>query len=322
MSAWFERFDTQCSRILPQLPVLREEPMRAHTTFRIGGNARRMARVRSEEELSALLTLVHDEGYPYLLLGNGSNLLVSDAGINALLIHTGEMQQIERVDENTLYAQAGVPLAKLAVFAMKHSLTGLEFAHGIPGTLGGAVCMNAGAYGGDMSTVVKKAASLTANLALVYRNVENMGLAYRKSIYEENGEIVTAVVFKLELGDKEKIAAEMETIMAKRIKSQPLDYPSAGSTFKRPEGYYAAALIDECGLKGLSVGGAEVSKKHAGFVINYNKATTDDILKLIQHIQKTVYKADGILLKTEVLFVGRVIDSELLPYKAAEEIKI
>ena len=165
--------------------------------------------------------------------------------------------------------------------------------------------MNAGAYGGDMSTVVKKAASLTANLDLVYRNVENMGLAYRKSIYEENGEIVTSVVFKLELGDKEKIAAEMETIMAKRIKSQPLDYPSAGSTFKRPEGYYAAALIDECGLKGLSVGGAEVSKKHAGFVINKGKATCNDVLQLIGKIQNIVKEKRSVNLETEVIHIGR-----------------
>lgn len=304
MSAWFERFDTQCSRILPQLPVLREEPMRAHTTFRIGGNARRMARVRSEEELSALLTLVHDEGYPYLLLGNGSNLLVSDAGIDALLIHTGEMQQIERVDKNTLYAQAGVPLAKLAVFAMKHSLTGLEFAHGIPGTLGGAVCMNAGAYGGEMSQVVREVTAWLPGKGECRMSLEELALSYRHSYFTDHEGVVLGATIGLKTGNEADIRAQMEDLIGRRRDKQPLEYPSAGSTFKRPEGYFAGALIEQCGLKGLTIGGAQVSEKHAGFVINTGNATCADVLALIGEIQKTVHERTGVMLEPEIKMIG------------------
>lgn len=281
------------------------EPMALHTSFKIGGNADIFICPETTEQLTEILKTAKSENIPCFILGKGSNLLVSDNGIEGAVVSTLSMQQIILVNEDVIMAEAGASLASVCRFARDNGLTGLEFAYGIPASVGGALYMNAGAYGGDMSTVVKKAASLTANLDLVYRNVENMGLAYRKSIYEENGEIVTAVVFKLELGDKEKIAAEMETIMAKRIKSQPLDYPSAGSTFKRPEGYYAAALIDECGLKGLSVGGAEVSKKHAGFVINKGKATCNDVLQLIGKIQNIVKEKRSVNLETEVIHIGR-----------------
>lgn len=281
------------------------EPMALHTSFKIGGNADIFICPETTEQLTEILKTAKSENIPFFILGKGSNLLVSDSGIEGAVVSTLSMQQIILVNEDVIMAEAGASLASVCRFARDNGLTGLEFAYGIPASVGGALYMNAGAYGGDMSTVVKKAASLTANLDLVYRNVENMGLAYRKSIYEENGEIVTAVVFKLELGDKEKIAAEMETIMAKRIKSQPLDYPSAGSTFKRPEGYYAAALIDECGLKGLSVGGAEVSKKHAGFVINKGKATCNDVLQLIGKIQNIVKEKRSVNLETEVIHIGR-----------------
>lgn len=281
------------------------EPMALHTSFKIGGNADIFICPETTEQLTEILKTAKSENIPFFILGKGSNLLVSDNGIEGAVVSTLSMQQIILVNEDVIMAEAGASLASVCRFARDNGLTGLEFAYGIPASVGGALYMNAGAYGGDMSTVVKKAASLTANLDLVYRNVENMGLAYRKSIYEENGEIVTSVVFKLELGDKEKIAAEMETIMAKRIKSQPLDYPSAGSTFKRPEGYYAAALIDECGLKGLSVGGAEVSKKHAGFVINKGKATCNDVLQLIGKIQNIVKEKRSVNLETEVIHIGR-----------------
>ena len=281
------------------------EPMALHTSFKIGGNADIFICPETTDQLTEILETAKSENIPCFILGKGSNLLVSDNGIEGAVVSTLSMQQIILVNEDVIMAEAGASLASVCRFARDNGLTGLEFAYGIPASVGGALYMNAGAYGGDMSTVVKKAASLTANLDLVYRNVENMGLAYRKSIYEENGEIVTAVVFKLELGDKEKIAAEMETIMAKRIKSQPLDYPSAGSTFKRPEGYYAAALIDECGLKGLSVGGAEVSQKHAGFVINKGKATCNDVLQLIGKIQNIVKEKRSVNLETEVIHIGR-----------------
>ncbi|MBR3704181.1 MAG: UDP-N-acetylmuramate dehydrogenase [Oscillospiraceae bacterium] len=304
MSAWFERFDVQCSQLLPQLSVLRDEPMRAHTTFRIGGNARRMARVRSGEELSALLTLVYEEGYPYLLLGNGSNLLVSDAGVDVLVIHTGEMQQIERVDENTLYAQAGVPLAKLAVFAMKHSLTGLEFAHGIPGTLGGAVCMNAGAYGGEMSQVVREVTAWLPGKGACRMSLDELALSYRHSYFTDHEGVVLGATLCLKNGNEADIRTQMEELIGRRRDKQPLEYPSAGSTFKRPEGHFAGALIEQCGLKGMTVGGAQVSEKHAGFVINTGNATSADVLALIGEIQKIVHERTGVMLEPEIKMVG------------------
>ena len=304
MSAWFECFDAQCGIVLPELSVLREEPMRAHTTFRIGGNARRMARVRSGEELFALLTLVHEEGYPYLLLGNGSNLLVSDAGLDALVIHTGEMQQIEAVGENTLYAQAGVSLARLAVFAMKHSLTGLEFAHGIPGSLGGAVCMNAGAYGGEMSQVLREVTAWLPEKGACTMTLEELALSYRHSYFSDHEGVVLGAKLQLSAGDEAAIRAQMEDLIGRRRDKQPLEYPSAGSTFKRPEGHFAGALIEQCGLKGASVGGAQVSAKHAGFVVNTGNATCEDVLALMRMVQKTVYEQTGVQLEPEVKMIG------------------
>lgn len=304
MSAWFERFDAQCSQILPELPVLREEPMRAHTTFRIGGAARRMARVRSSEEASALLTLVHEEGYPYLLLGNGSNLLVLDAGVDAIVIHLGEMQMIERVDETTLYAQAGVSLAKLAVFAMKHSLTGLEFAHGIPGSLGGAVCMNAGAYGGEMSHVLHEVTAWLPGKGICRMSLAELALSYRHTYFTDHEGVVLGATLRLQNGDEAEIRAQMEELIERRRDKQPLEYPSAGSVFKRPEGNFAGALIEQCGLKGLTIGGAQVSEKHAGFIINIGNATCADVLALIAEIQKIVRERTGVMLEPEVRMIG------------------
>ena len=306
MSAWFEQFDAQCARYFPQLPVLCEEPMRAHTTFRVGGNARRMAKVRTCEELSALLTLAHEQGYPYILLGNGSNLLVSDAGIDALVIHTGEMQQIELVDENTLYAQAGVSLAKLAVFAMKHSLTGLEFAHGIPGSLGGAVCMNAGAYGGEMSQVVCEVTAWLPEKGPCTMTPQELALSYRHSYFSDHDGVVLGATLRLHKGNEMEIRAQMEDLIKRRRDKQPLEYPSAGSTFKRPEGYFAGALIEQCGLKGASVGGAQVSEKHAGFVINTGNATCADVLALIREVQNIVLERTGVALEPEIKMIGQM----------------
>lgn len=306
MSAWFECFDTKCAQCLPELSVLREEPMRAHTTFRIGGSARRMACVRGGEELSALLTLVHEEGYPYLLLGNGSNLLVSDAGIDALVIHTGEMQQIELVDEHTLWAQAGVSLAKLAVFAMKHSLTGLEFAHGIPGSLGGAVCMNAGAYGGEMSQVIESVTAWLPGKGECRMTPDELALSYRHTYFTDHEGVVLGATLRLRNGVEPEIRAQMEDLIGRRKDKQPLEYPSAGSFFKRPEGHFAGALIEQCGLKGLTIGGAQVSEKHAGFIINTGNATCADVLALMKRVQEIVHTQTGVMLEPEVRMIGRM----------------
>lgn len=304
MSAWFERFDAQCSQLLPDLRVLREEPMRLHTTFRIGGAARRMAQVRTCEELSALLTLAHEQGYPYLLLGNGSNLLVSDDGVDAIVIHLGEMQTIECVDETTLYAQAGVSLAKLAVFAMKHSLTGLEFAHGIPGSLGGAVCMNAGAYGGEMSHVLHEVTAWLPGKGICRMTPDELALSYRHSYFTDHEGVVLGAALRLKHGSEAEIRAQMEELIGRRRDKQPLEFPSAGSVFKRPEGYFAGALIEQCGLKGASVGGAQVSEKHAGFIINIGNATCADVLALIAEIQRIVHDRTGVMLEPEVRMIG------------------
>ena len=304
MSAWYEHFDAQCGQLLPGLSVLREEPMSAHTTFRIGGSARRMAKVSTCEELSALLTLAHEQGYPYLLLGNGSNLLVSDAGIDALVIHTGALQQVERLSDDTLYAQAGVSLAKLAVFAMKHSLTGLEFAHGIPGSLGGAVCMNAGAYGGEMKQIVREVTAWLPERGVCTMTLDELALSYRHSYFSDHEGVVLGAKLQLSAGDENAIRAQMEDLIGRRREKQPLEYPSAGSFFKRPEGHFAGALIEQCGLKGASVGGAQVSEKHAGFVINTGNATCEDVLALMRKVQKTVFEQTGVQLEPEVRMIG------------------
>lgn len=304
MSAWFERFDAQCAEVLPTLSLLREEPMATHTTFRIGGPARRMAQVRSSEELSALLTLVHGAGYPYLLLGNGSNLLVSDNGIDALVIHTGELQQITQVDDTTLYAEAGVSLARLAVFAMKHGLTGLEFAHGIPGSLGGAVCMNAGAYGGEMSYVLTGATVWLPDRGLCRMTRDALALAYRHTYFTDHDGVVLGATLQLQKGVEAEIRAQMEDFIGRRRDKQPLEYPSAGSVFKRPEGHFAGALIEQCGLKGRTIGGAQVSEKHAGFIVNVGNATCADVLALIAEIQNIVLAKTGVLLEPEVRVIG------------------
>ena len=283
----------------------KNEAMSLHTSFKIGGEADIMLYPENEEQLLSLLSLAKAEGIPTFILGKGSNLLVSDKGIEGAVISTTSMQNITLISDTEIKAEAGASLAALCRFARDNSLGGLEFAFGIPGTVGGALYMNAGAYGGDMSMVVKSAVSINGENKLLSRNTAEMELGYRKSIYDQNSEVITSVVFSLCKGNKDEISEAMDTFMAKRKNSQPLDFPSAGSTFKRPEGYYAAALIDECGLKGYSVGGAEVSVKHAGFVINKDNATCEDVLGLISDIKKIVKEKRGVDLHTEVIHIGR-----------------
>lgn len=281
------------------------EAMSGHTSFKIGGQADIFARPKTEEQLSAILTFINGHKIPYYVVGNGSNLLVSDEGIEGVVISTLKMNKIILISDTEIFAEAGASLTAVCLFAQKNSLSGLEFAYGIPGSVGGALYMNAGAYGGEMSQVVAEASSIDPSLNIVKRTKEQMELGYRESIYRQNGEIITGITFSLKKGDKQKIADEMKLYMSKRKASQPLDFGSAGSTFKRPIGYYAAALIDECGLKGLSVGDAMVSEKHAGFVINKGNASCKDVQRLIEKIQTEVEKKRDVKLETEVIFTGR-----------------
>lgn len=302
---WYERLDEKIRDYLPDMTVERDVPMSRHTSFRIGGPARRMTFPESREQLVILLGLAEECGIRPFLLGRGTNLLVSDRGLDTLVIKTAErMTSIRRLDDVTLEADAGVLLSRLAVYAQQAGLAGLEFAHGIPGSLGGAVCMNAGAYGGEMKQVLRSAAVLFPEEGVRTLSCEKLKLSYRHSLLTEHPEaVVLYAEFELTPGDPEAIRAAMRELMAKRKASQPLEWPSAGSTFKRPEGHFAGTLIDQCGLKGLTVGGAQVSEKHAGFLINRGGATFADMAELIRQVQQRVLEETGVTLEPEVKIV-------------------
>ena len=289
--SWETALDRQIHDYLPDLKWAADEPMAKHTSFRIGGPAKRMAFPKTREQLVVLMGFLQDAGVKPLLIGNGTNLLVADKGLDTVVIDTSaELSHIELTDEGEIAADAGVSLAKLALFAWKNGLTGLEFAHGIPGTLGGGVVMNAGAYGGELKDVVTEVTALYPDSVKVLTPAE-LDFSYRHSVFSAGEGIVLGAKVKLESGDPDAIKAKMDDLMARRKASQPLELPSAGSTFKRPTGYYAGPLIEGCGLKGCRVGGAEVSSKHAGFVVNVGGATCADVLALIEKVQKTVYDA-------------------------------
>ena len=286
---------------LPGLEMHENEPMSAHCSFRIGGPARLMACPASGAEAAALLRLLREADAPVELMGKGTNLLVADEGLDAVVVRLGEaISGAELLPGDRVRAGAGISLAKLAVFAAEAGLSGLEFAHGIPGSLGGAVFMNAGAYGGEIKDVLESAEIALPDGTLREVPAEELELSYRHSALEGSGALVTAATVKLTPAEPETIRARMRELMEKRRASQPLDMPSAGSTFKRPVGGYAAALIDQAGLKGFAIGGAQVSEKHAGFVINRGGATFDDVLRLMEHIQKTVLEKSGVRLEPEV----------------------
>jgi len=303
--SWKAKLDKLAADYLPDMKLVCDEPMSRHTSFRVGGPAARMAFPVNAEQVVLLQGLAEDCGIRPLVIGNGTNLLVSDAGIDNLVIDTSEMNTIRMEEDGvTVTAYAGVSLARLADFACKQGLTGLEFAHGIPGTLGGAVCMNAGAYGGEMKQVIDSVALLDPEEGIQVLSCEEMDFGYRHSLLDEHPEyIVLSASVKLTPGDPETIRETMRELMFKRKASQPLEWPSAGSTFKRPEGYFAAALIDQCGLKGLTVGGAQVSEKHAGFVINQGGATCADVLELIRQVQERVLAEKGVRLEPEVRII-------------------
>lgn len=300
---WTIEFDKAIEQYLPDLEVLQDEPMSRHTTFRIGGPAKRMAFPSSREQLVLLMSFAKDYGANPLVIGNGSNLLVPDEGLDRLVIDTSaNLNRVERGSGNTVLADAGATLARTADLACKSGLTGLEFAHGIPGTLGGGVVMNAGAYGGELKDVVTEVTALYPDSVKVLTPAE-LDFSYRHSVFSAGEGIVLGAKVKLESGDPDAIKAKMDDLMARRKASQPLELPSAGSTFKRPTGYYAGPLIEGCGLKGCRVGGAEVSSKHAGFVVNVGGATCADVLALIEKVQKTVYDAHGVMLEPEVKII-------------------
>lgn len=291
-------------RECPELELRTEEPMARHTTFRVGGPARLMAFPRDKKEIKAAVRAADEMGVVPFFLGNGSNLLVADEGVEAFVIKTGGLDQTREVNRR-LRAECGIPLSRLSVAALGRGLTGLEFAHGIPGSLGGAVVMNAGAYGGEMVQVLTAVTYLDKHGQEHTVPASECGLTYRHSMFTDHPEwLVLEAEMELEQGDAEEIRAKMEDLAQRRKSKQPLEYPSAGSTFKRPEGHFAAALIEQCGLKGLTVGGAQVSEKHAGFVINRGGATCADILKLTEQIKETVLRETGVTLELEVRTLG------------------
>ena len=279
-------------------------PMKKHTTFRIGGECDIFCEPKNAYELAGLIRLLNENNQSYIVLGNGSNVLVSDEGIRGVVIKIGEQMSEVSVCGEEITSGAGILLSRLSKRAMNESLSGMECISGIPGSVGGAVYMNAGAYGAEIADILQSLTYVSREGEIITLEKADLNLGYRKSVFMENGGIVTSCVLKLKKGDKEKIAQDMAEVTKKRVEKQPLELPSAGSTFKRPQGYFAGALIEECGLKGYSVGGAKVSEKHAGFVVNFDNATANDVLAVIEHVQKTVYEKFGVGLEPEVKFIG------------------
>ncbi len=284
--------------------VLTDEPMKNHTSFKTGGKADILVDVGSAEDLAGALTLLRENAYPYYIMGNCSNVLVRDKGIHgAVLKLSHKFQDIEIVD-NIVRVQAGALLSSVAARCLKEGLAGFEFASGIPGTFGGAVYMNAGAYGGEMKDVLLDADIMLPDFRIITLPLEELKLGYRSSIIAENNYIVLSGRMKLSKGSIADIKTRMEELAQKRRDKQPLTYSSAGSTFKRPEGYFAGKLIEDAGLRGKQIGGAQVSEKHCGFIINKDNATSSDILELIQYCQREVYEKFGVRLETEVKIIG------------------
>ena len=281
----------------------REVSMKNYTSFKVGGPAELFLSPEDAGQTAKLVRFCEKEEIPVFVLGKGSNLLVSDRGIKGAVIYTGKQCGISLVNENTVRAQSGASLAQLCTFALENSLSGLEFAYGIPGTVGGAVFMNAGAYGGEMKDVLQSVSYRTRSGEVVNAEAAELDLSYRHSIFEENGGCILSAVFRLQKGDPAAIKARMDELMQKRIDKQPLDKPSAGSTFKRPAGAFAAALIDQCGLRGYRHGGAAVSDKHCGFVVNLGGATCADVLALCDEVRAIVKEKTGYDLEKEIRVV-------------------
>ncbi len=284
--------------------VWAQEPMKKHTTFRVGGCARYLVEPGDVQQLSAVVNACREQKVPYYVVGNGSNLLVSDAGYNGVIIHLFKNMSEIRTEGNHMILQAGALLARAARTACREGLSGLEFASGIPGTVGGALVMNAGAYGGEMKDVVSRVTVLTSEGEPWEYTKEQMAFGYRRSRLTEEAGIVLETEFTLHPGRTEEIQARMEELKEKRVLKQPLEYASAGSTFKRPEGHFAGKLIEDAGLRGFRIGDAQVSEKHCGFVINRGNASASEIAEVIRQVQDRVYAHSGVRLQTEVKFLG------------------
>ena len=282
----------------------KNEPLSRHTTFKIGGCADTYVKVTSVSKLSAILKECEESDVDYMIIGNGSNILAPDEGYHGVVIRLdGDFRKISLVDDDTIYCGAGASLASLCKFALNCGLSGLEFAWGIPGTVGGAVFMNAGAYGGEMKNVVYSVNHLTPSGEAGRVEKDDLEFGYRTSVYRKNKAIITGVTLKMKKANPNDIRTEMDDYLGRRSDKQPLDYPSAGSVFKRPEGAYAGALIEQCGLKGHSHGDAQVSEKHAGFIINKNNATANDVKSLIREVQTKVYDETGYNLECELIIL-------------------
>jgi len=293
----------ELKRILPPEQVLLEEPMSKHTTFRVGGPAE-MFVMPQATQIANVIQLAKRYNIPVTIVGNGSNLLVGDKGIRGLVISIGKAAEGIQIDGNTMTIGAGTLLSKAAAKAADAGLSGMEFAAGIPGSLGGAIVMNAGAYGGEMKDIVTSVSVLTLEGEVLEVKAEDMQFSYRHSLVPEKGYIVLSATIQLKQEEESKIRAYMNDLKNRRVEKQPLEYPSAGSTFKRPEGYFAGKLIEDAGLRGYMVGGAQVSEKHCGFVINKDNATAKDVLQLIHDVQDRVYEQFQVKLEPEVKMLG------------------
>lgn len=280
------------------------EPMRNHTSFKIGGNAQVFLTPDSPEKCAEAIKLCNEFKREYIVIGKGSNLLVKDEGIDGVVICiSNAMSDIKLIAENTIYCQSGASLASVCSFALDSSLTGLEFAYGIPGNIGGAISMNAGAYGGEMKDIVVSCNYLDDSGNLKTLSKAELDFSYRHSFFSDKKFCIVGATLELRRGDKEEIRSTMTELLGRRKEKQPLEFPSAGSTFKRPEGSYASLLVDKCGLKGFSVGDAQVSEKHAGFVINRGNASCKDVLELMSEVKKIVFEKTGYVLEPEVKLI-------------------
>lgn len=298
-----EELEKICQRY--QMQLQKHISLTGHTTFRIGGAADLWIEINSVQGLSELLLFCHENQMDYFVMGRGSNILVSDSGYRGLILHLGsEFSKIRMQNESLLICESGAMLTNIAKFAAEHALTGMEALSGIPGTAGGALFMNAGAYGSEMKDIVTECRYLDSSGTEYTLTAQDLDLAYRHSFFTEHvGTVITSVSIQLEKGNPEEIIARSADYADRRKTKQPLNYPSAGSTFKRPDGSYASKLIDECGLKGFQIGGAQISEKHAGFVINTGNATCQDVLALCQHVHDKVLKETGYSLELEPVFL-------------------
>lgn len=299
-----QNFYDKLNNVIAKDSILTDEPMSRHTTFRVGGPADFFVTPKAKEEVRDVIRICKEAGMPYYIIGNGSNLLVSDAGYRGVIVQIYKEMNEVKVEGDLVKAQAGALLSGIAAKALGAELSGFEFASGIPGTIGGACVMNAGAYGGEMKDVLDSVTVLTGEGKIIELGRNELELGYRTSVIAKKGYIVLGAVLKLERGDGEKIKTYMDELKEKRVTKQPLKYPSAGSTFKRPEGYFAGKLIEDAGLRGFQVGGAQVSEKHCGFVINRDHATAADIMELMRQVQIRVKENSGVDLEPEVKRLG------------------